>query len=160
MSRLVLKADSAEAMLALGKALGRELEVGDVLSLVGPLGSGKTTFAQGLAQGLDIPPERHVTSPTFALVNEHPGRVAFVHADLYRLENEDELDELGLEEAMDRAVVAIEWAERFPQVLPADHIRVAILTAADGTREVEFSSAGPGAGVRIAALSSVLGRST
>jgi len=56
------------------------LAAGDVLALTGPLGAGKTTFVQGLARGLDVPPDRHVASPTFALVNEHPGRVPLVHA--------------------------------------------------------------------------------
>ena len=79
------------------------MQAGDVVALVGPLGSGKTTFAQGIALGLEVAPDRHVASPTFALVNEHPGRVPFVHADLYRIENEAELAELGLDEAFDRA---------------------------------------------------------
>ena len=114
---------SAEETTRLAAQLGRALGVGDVVALVGPLGSGKTTFAQGLAAGLGVPPDRHVASPTFALVNEHPARVPFVHADFYRVQRPDELRELGLEEAYDRAATALEWADRFPQVVPADHLR-------------------------------------
>jgi tRNA threonylcarbamoyladenosine biosynthesis protein TsaE len=117
----------------LGVRLGRALQAGDVVALIGPLGSGKTTFAQGVAQGLDVPPERHVASPTFALVNEHPGRVPFVHADLYRIERPEELRELGLEAGYDHAATAIEWADRFP-VVPADHLEIRFVPEADRRR--------------------------
>ena len=117
---------TAEVMKALGVRLGQTMRVGDVVALHGQLGSGKTTLAQGLATGLGVPPERHVASPTFALVNEHQGKITFVHADLYRIKHAAELQELGLEEASDRAAVAIEWADLFPQVLPQDHLVIAL----------------------------------
>src|SRR5690348_17693831 len=110
-------------MQSLGERLGRALRAGDVVGLIGPLGAGKTTFVQGLARGAGVPPERHVASPTFALVNEHPGRVSLVHADLYRINVAAELDELGLSDAFDRAAVAIEWLDRFPESTPADRLR-------------------------------------
>ena len=105
MSRLsgwqrVFPAASAADMQSLGERLGRLMQVGDVVGLLGPLGAGKTTFAQGIARGLEVPPDRHVASPTFALVNQHPGRVPFVHADLYRINQPAELAELGLAEAL------------------------------------------------------------
>jgi tRNA threonylcarbamoyladenosine biosynthesis protein TsaE len=135
-------APDAAAMRALGVRLGRLLDVGDVVGLVGPLGSGKTTFAQGLAEGLEVPAERHVSSPTFALVNEHPGRVPFVHADLYRLEHEDEIEELGLVEAYDRAAAALEWIDRFPALLPADHLEIRIAPDASGGRRLLVRATG------------------
>lgn len=135
-------APDADAMKALGRALGRVLQPGDVLGLIGPLGAGKTTFAQGVAQGLDVPPERHVASPTFALVNEHPGRVPFVHADLYRVENEAELAELGLADLTERAAAVIEWIDRFPSAAPPDHVRVELVPSAAGTRELRAASLG------------------
>jgi tRNA threonylcarbamoyladenosine biosynthesis protein TsaE len=119
-----LTAATAEEMRALGVRLGKVLRAGDVVALIGPLGSGKTTFAQGLAEGLEVPAERHVASPTFALVNEHPGRIPFVHADLYRVEREADLRELGLEAGYDQAATAIEWADRFASILPADHLEL------------------------------------
>ena len=73
---------TADEMRALGARVATQLRAGDLVVLAGGLGAGKTTFVQGLARGLGVPPDRHVASPTFALVNEHPGRVPLVHADL------------------------------------------------------------------------------
>jgi tRNA threonylcarbamoyladenosine biosynthesis protein TsaE len=133
---------SADETRRLAARLGRALGIGDVVALVGPLGSGKTTFAQGLAIGLEVPPDRHVASPTFALVNEHPARVPFVHADFYRIERPEELRELGLEEAYDRAATALEWADRFPQVVPADHLQITFVPQPDGTRRLLLRASG------------------
>jgi tRNA threonylcarbamoyladenosine biosynthesis protein TsaE len=149
---LVVRAETAEAMQALGERLGRALRPGDVVSLVGPLGAGKTTFVQGLARGAGVPAERHVASPTFALVNEHPGRVPLVHADLYRVAHAAELLELGLDDAFDRAAVAIEWLDRFPDAAPADRIELTIAIEPDGARRVSLSGAGPRGAALVRAL--------
>lgn len=135
-------APTALAMQTLGECLGRAMQIGDVVGLSGPLGSGKTTFAQGIAVGLDVASDRHVASPTFALVNQHPGRVPFIHADFYRVKNEAELAELGLEESYDTAAAALEWAERFPQVLPDDHLHITFVTDADGVRCLHLAPTG------------------
>ena len=116
------------------------MRAGDVVGLVGPLGAGKTTFAQGIARGLEVPAERHVASPTFALVNQHPGRVPFVHADLYRINHASEIAELGLTEAYDYAAAAIEWLDRFPGVAPDDRLEIEISAI--------FDTDGGGAGAR------------
>jgi tRNA threonylcarbamoyladenosine biosynthesis protein TsaE len=145
-----VKAADAPTTQVLGARLGRAMIVGDVVALTGPLGSGKTTFAQGIAVGLEVAGDRHVASPTFALVNEHPGRVPFVHAGFYRIKSEAELGELGLEEAYDRAAAALEWAERFPAVVPADHLHVVFETEADGSRRLLCRAVGP-RGRRLAA---------
>ena len=140
---LTLTAATAAETQAIAERLGRLLAPGDVLALVGGLGAGKTTFVQGLARGLDVPPDRHVASPTFALVNEHPGRVPLVHADLYRIEDARELAELGLTDAFDRAAVAIEWLDRFPDAAPAERLEIAIDFAADGdARTLTFTPTG------------------
>jgi tRNA threonylcarbamoyladenosine biosynthesis protein TsaE len=123
-----------------------------VLALTGSLGAGKTTFVQGLARGLDVPADRHVASPTFALVNEHPGRVPLVHADLYRIEDARELAELGLVDAFDRAAVAIEWLDRFPDAAPAERLEIAIDFAAADARRLTFTPRG----ARPAALADAL----
>jgi tRNA threonylcarbamoyladenosine biosynthesis protein TsaE len=141
-------------MQALGARLGRAMQTGDVVGLSGPLGSGKTTFAQGIAVGLEVPPDRHVASPTFALVNQHPGRVPFLHADFYRLKDHTELAELGLEEAYDGVAAALEWAERFPEALPQDHLHIAFVTDANGTRHLTLTATGPRGRDLGAALSS------
>ena len=149
---LILNATTAADLQAIGERLGRALAVGDVLALVGPLGAGKTTFVQGVARGVEVAAERHVASPTFALVNEHPGRVPLVHADLYRINDPRELEELGLADAFDRAAVAIEWLDRFPDAAPAERLTIEIAIATDGTRVVTFRATGARAATLIGAL--------
>ena len=153
---LTLTAATAADTQAIAERLGRLLAPGDVLALTGPLGAGKTTFVQGLARGLDVPLDRHVASPTFALVNEHPGRVPLVHADLYRIEHARELAELGLTDAFDRAAVAIEWLDRFPDAAPADRLEIAIAFAEGEARALTFTPRGDRAG----ALADMLARSS
>jgi tRNA threonylcarbamoyladenosine biosynthesis protein TsaE len=151
-SSLSFVAATLEDTLDWGRRLGRALRVGDVIGLVGPLGAGKTTLTQAIAEGAGVPPARHVASPTFALVNEHPGRIPLVHADLYRVRSPAELAELGLDEAYDRAAAVIEWIDRFPEAAPADHLRVTISPAADGARQVTAVALGPGAARLLAAV--------
>lgn len=140
---VVIAAATADSMKAIGRRLGRELSVGDVVGLVGGLGAGKTTLAQGIAQGLNVPPDRHVASPTFALVNEHPGQVPFAHADLYRVQSTAELAELGLDEIFDRAATVIEWIDLFPAAAPADHLVITISIVSDDARALSVRATGP-----------------
>ena len=115
-----------EETTALAERLGAAAEAGTVLCLVGDLGAGKTLFTQGFARGLGVTED--VTSPTFALMNQYRGRLPVTHFDLYRLEREDELDEIGFYEYAEdgRSVVLIEWADKFPDALPTPHIRLEI----------------------------------
>ena len=149
---LVLSARTAADLQAIAERLGRVLQAGDVLAMVGPLGAGKTTFVQGVARGLGVAADRHVASPPFALVNEHPGRVPLVHADLYRVADARELEELGLTDAFDRAVVAIEWLDRFPNAAPAERLEITIAIEADGTRDLTLRPYGDRAAALVAAL--------
>ncbi len=111
--------EGEEATVALGVALGRTADAGDVFALCGPLGAGKTTLARGLAEGLDVPPSAGVRSPTFALCNEYPGRLSVLHIDLYRLGSEEEAEDLGLyERAAADSVIIVEWADKLPGLLP------------------------------------------
>ena len=98
------------------------------------------------------PPDRNVASPTFALVNEHPGRVPLVHADLYRINDARELEELGLADAYDRAAVAIEWLDRFPDAAPHDRLEITIAIEADGARTLSALGTGPRGAALAAAL--------
>jgi tRNA threonylcarbamoyladenosine biosynthesis protein TsaE len=108
-----LKTQAVEQTIALGHGLGKKLNAGINLMLHGDLGSGKTAFTQGLARGLEVPPAVAVTSPTYTLVNEYPGRLPLYHVDLYRLPSPVEPDELGLVELFEEnTVVAVEWAGR------------------------------------------------
>ncbi len=102
-----------------GEMLGAVCRTGDVLALCGPLAAGKTTLAQGLARGLDVPRTERVRSPTFALCNEYSGRVSVLHIDLYRMSYAGEAEDLGFRDRVGSEGVAIvEWADRFPEILP------------------------------------------
>jgi tRNA threonylcarbamoyladenosine biosynthesis protein TsaE len=139
-----VKWDSPEQTKRAGRALAECLEPGDVIGLEGDLGAGKTLFVQALARGLSVPDDVPVTSPTFTLINEyHGGRMPVYHADLYRLERERELDELGLDELARRAdgVVAVEWCDRF-DVLFGDYIVIRISVTGDSSREAEVRAVG------------------
>src|SRR6266568_4560563 len=93
-----------------GMLLGERLQPGDVVLLTGELGAGKTTFVRGIAQGTGS--KADVASPTFQLVRIYPGRVQLAHVDLYRVENNAELRDLGLEELADNGAVLVEWGDR------------------------------------------------
>lgn len=108
---------SAQASQKLGAKLGALISIQTLITLEGELGSGKTTFSQGLARGLEVPPEYYVTSPSFAIINEYPARLPFYHMDFYRLNQAGELDDLGFFEILRaEGVTAIEWAAKFPEV--------------------------------------------
>jgi tRNA threonylcarbamoyladenosine biosynthesis protein TsaE len=134
---------SPEETEAAARELATLLEPGDWIGLVGDLGAGKTRFVQGLARGLGVPDEVRVTSPTFTIINQVPGgRLPLEHVDLYRIEKERELEELGLDELGRGGVVAIEWADRFP-VLPADHLEVRLTAVAERARSLDAEGRGP-----------------
>ena len=101
---------SGEETRELGEKLGRLITKGIAISLTGDLGAGKTTFVQGLAKGLEVPDSFYVTSPTYTIINEYPGRVDLCHMDLYRLGASDELEYIGFDEIVDSdRVIIIEW---------------------------------------------------
>lgn len=136
---------SPAATLALSEDVGRRLQPGMVLCLEGELGAGKTLFAQGVAAGLGVVGE--VTSPTFNLMNLYRGRLPLVHFDLYRLEDEAELDGIGFYEYAEApaGVVLIEWGERFSEALPAAYLRVEIRQGEEREgRCLRFSAVGEG----------------
>ena len=104
---------SVDETLALGQAIGKQLQGGEVIALTGNLGTGKTHFIKGLALGLDVADVDVVTSPTFTLINEYEGRLLLYHADAYRLEKADQLAALGFDEMCSGlGVVVVEWADR------------------------------------------------
>ncbi len=97
---------------AVGEKLGTLVSSRIVMALHGDLGAGKTTFVQGLAKGLGVPDTYYVTSPTYTLINEYPGRVPLIHMDLYRLGDVDELAYLGFDDILSsQDVIIIEWPE-------------------------------------------------
>jgi tRNA threonylcarbamoyladenosine biosynthesis protein TsaE len=119
-------------------------EMALVIALVGPLGAGKTEWVKGLAEGFGIAADE-VASPTFVIASEHAGRRQLFHADLYRLERAEDLDDAGFVDWLTAAsVVAIEWADRFPGALPDDRlvVRLARSAAAPDARAIELEATG------------------
>ena len=140
---MVLHTTSAKQTLRIGELLGKRLLPGDVIALVGDLGAGKTCFIRGVARGAGVKDSAGVSSPSFTLIQEYAGRIPFYHIDLYRLESEDEAEELGLDEVMrGGGITAIEWAEKIPSLLPEAFLRVRIHPTGTKTRTLELSATG------------------
>ncbi|MBC7363162.1 MAG: tRNA (adenosine(37)-N6)-threonylcarbamoyltransferase complex ATPase subunit type 1 TsaE [Candidatus Aminicenantes bacterium] len=112
---LVFETDSEEETYALAKYVGQSLSGKEVIYLTGELGAGKTVFVRGLAAGLGVEDESSVCSPSFTLVNVYQGCLPLYHVDLYRLEDEEEIADLGLEDYLGEGVMAIEWSEKMGQ---------------------------------------------
>jgi tRNA threonylcarbamoyladenosine biosynthesis protein TsaE len=147
---------SPEQTRALGRSLGRRLSPGHLICLYGELGAGKTTFIQGLAEGLGV--QDPVTSPSFTLIHEHSGPARLYHIDLYRLAAAD-LEDIGIEEVLEAdAVVAVEWAERLPADLRRGALDVDIAFAdGESARRLRLRAHGEAAARTLAALSEDLG---
>ncbi len=119
-----LETSSPEETEAAGEELGRRLQKGDLVLLRGELGAGKTTFVRGVARGIGS--AAPVASPTFQLVRIYPGRLQLAHVDLYRLEDGDELRDLGLDELVDAGAVVVEWGDRIDKRAGVDAALISI----------------------------------
>jgi tRNA threonylcarbamoyladenosine biosynthesis protein TsaE len=145
---------SARETFRLGQALGRRLAPGDVVALVGDLGAGKTQLVRGACQGAGVP-AGEVSSPTFAIVATHRGRLPVHHADLYRVGDLDELYATGfLDLVGGDGAVLVEWADRIPEALPGERLTIHLshLARRPDARRVEIV----GQGERHAALARAL----
>lgn len=151
LTQKLLKLSTLEDTLNLGKHLGGIAQPGDIFTLSGDLGAGKTTLTQAIGQGIGVPKECYITSPTFSLLHEYPGRFPLYHMDLYRLSSEDEFIDLGFEEYMyGDGLTVIEWPDRLGSLMPKNrlHLELTIinetsrsaLVAGFGDMESRFSS--------------------
>jgi tRNA threonylcarbamoyladenosine biosynthesis protein TsaE len=141
--KLHITSHSFEETQELGENIGTLISDTTLLALTGELGSGKTAFVQGLASGLEVPQEYYITSPSFTLINEYPGRMRLFHVDLYRLENYTDLEETGLYDILEGdGVVAVEWAEKLPEDLLSTHIAIGFNIIDDKTREINLIAYG------------------
>jgi tRNA threonylcarbamoyladenosine biosynthesis protein TsaE len=129
-NRAVITTKSVAQTRALGRRLARLLRAGDVVLLQGTLGAGKTALAQGVGQGLKV--ESTVTSPTFVLMTRHEGPLRLYHADLYRLTDVQEVEDLALDQQATDGVLLVEWPERGLDALPAEHLLI-VLELAEGS---------------------------
>ena len=127
----------------LGNVLGSVLKAGDVICLNGDLGAGKTLLSKSIAQGLGVEPEE-VTSPTFAIMNVYDSSsIPIYHFDWYRLNDVDELYDIGYEEYLDSdGVCIIEWADLFKEELPKEYLNINISIASEGGRTLVMTSNG------------------
>ena len=133
--RLTIHTHDADETIAFGERLGSLLGPNDVVALRGDLGAGKTTLTRGIALGLGLDADVH--SPTFNLIHEHSGPLPLYHIDLYRLETEQDIETLGIEEYLyGGGVSVIEWAERMAGLLPAASVNIEILTGPDDCRVI------------------------
>ena len=160
MSTLTLTSDSLAVTLEIGRHLGASLACGHVIGLVGPLGSGKTTLVKGIAGGANVTDLRQVNSPTFVIVNEYDGAPAgqilrIYHVDTYRLRGSDDLEALGFDEMCTQGAVVVEWADRVPELLPADRLTLQIVVLDDHRRRFIASAGGPTAAALLAPLRSL-----
>lgn len=137
---LVIETHSAHETKSWGRRLASVLEGGELLGLIGDLGAGKTSFVKGLASGLNLR-EADILSPTFTMIQEHRGRMALYHIDLYRLE-EAGLDDLGLREYLfTNGVAAVEWFERLREAEDLEVLSVRISYLSPSARRIEFVAA-------------------
>lgn len=136
-------------------ALAELLVPGDVVSLAGELGAGKTAFVQGAARALGV--EEPVVSPTFVLVREYRGDMPIYHVDVYRLDRLQEVHDLGFEDFLDPGgVVFVEWGDAVEALLPDSHLRVELTTGEDQARLIRVSARGPAWAPRWERLEGVL----
>ena len=138
---------SEEETIALGERLAREFPRRAVVLLVGNLGAGKTTLAKGIVKGLGAAEPDEVASPTFTLIHEYPlansetAAPKVYHIDLYRLDKANEAARLGMDELFEKdAVVLIEWAEKFPELMPAERIEIRIAAGDGDQREITVTT--------------------
>ncbi|VAX18053.1 TsaE protein, required for threonylcarbamoyladenosine t(6)A37 formation in tRNA [hydrothermal vent metagenome] len=131
-----VKTCSEEETIALGEKLGCALVAGDVVSLSGGLGAGKTTLTKGICKGLGVDEKRPVRSPTFAMINDYQGKIPVRHADLYRVEGEDELETIGLFDSAIIGVTIIEWGDKLDRDDTSGMITVKINDLGDSAREI------------------------
>ncbi|HOE57844.1 MAG TPA: tRNA (adenosine(37)-N6)-threonylcarbamoyltransferase complex ATPase subunit type 1 TsaE [Bacillota bacterium] len=139
---LKLNTESVEETLQIGEQLGKLLDKGNIVCLSGDLGAGKTSFAQGIAKGLGV--KDYVTSPTYTIINEYEGRLPLYHFDVYRLNDVEEMHELGYEEYFfSDGVVVLEWADMVRDIIPGERLWITILnTKGDNSREIIIEPTG------------------
>ena len=140
---MIIKTKSATETIELGKRIGKLLRPGNVVALIGRLGSGKTTLTQGLARGLEVKIKDYITSPSFTLIKEHQGRIPVYHIDFYRIDSFKEVYNLGYEEYFyGEGVAIIEWADKIKKLLPKEVLIINLEIVGEARRRIEFIAKG------------------
>ena len=134
---------SPEETFYIGTIIGERLHGGDIVALIGDLGAGKTCLTKGIATGLGVSAQNHVTSPTFTLINEYQGRHKLYHFDLYRLTGLHDMEDMGFEEYLfGEGVTVIEWAEKIMGVLSDETIFISFTYLGENQRCMLISGTG------------------
>jgi len=135
-----LRTNSEGETRKLGEIIGRNLDQGDIVAMIGDLGAGKTCMTKGLARSLGVSDQYEITSPTFTIINEYPGIMTFWHVDAYRLESSRDMIDAGFEDFFGSSgVVVIEWAEKILDILPPNTLFITFEYVDDTTRIVRVS---------------------
>ncbi|MCX5864264.1 MAG: tRNA (adenosine(37)-N6)-threonylcarbamoyltransferase complex ATPase subunit type 1 TsaE [Deltaproteobacteria bacterium] len=141
--KITISLPDLRATIALGRYLGETARPGEVITLAGTLGAGKTTLTQAIGQGLQVPESCYITSPTFSLLHEYPGRLPLYHLDLYRLSDETEIEDLGLLEYLyGTGLSVIEWPDRLGSLMPEDRLHIELSLLGETERLVEITAHG------------------
>lgn len=139
-STLTIVLKNLEATARLGQRLGELAEAGDIITLAGSLGAGKTTLTQAIGHGLQVPPDCYITSPTFSLLHEYPGRLPLYHMDLYRLSSCEEIIDLGFEDYLyGEGVSVVEWPDRLAEIMPQDRLQIELELTSETSRTAYLS---------------------
>jgi len=142
---LIVKLPTLEHTQALGRIIGNAASPGQIILLDGGLGAGKTTITQAIGRGLEVEPQYYITSPTFSIIHEYPGRIPLYHMDFYRINDEVELVELGIEEYLyGNGLSVIEWPERLGGLTPEVRLQIKIDITGDESRTATLTAVGPG----------------
>jgi len=129
--------------IALGKRIGKKLKPGDVVALIGNLGAGKTVFTKGIAEGLGVKAAKYVNSPTFVLIKQYKGKLPLYHFDLYRMDSQQQVKEIGYEEYFyGDGVTVVEWADKIKELLPKKYLRVQFSIKGKEKRQIKYENIG------------------
>ena len=140
-----IELSSLEQTETFGKVLGQTAAPGDIITLEGTLGAGKTALTQAIARGLGVAPQIYVTSPTFSLLHEYQGRIPLYHMDLYRLGGEEEIESLGFQEYFYRnGLTVVEWPERLGSLMPDERLQIELVITGEHSRSAYLHAHGSG----------------
>ena len=129
---------SEEETRTKGKILSKNIQIGDLIFLIGELGAGKTRFVQGLSKGINSP--QIARSPTFVLITEYIGDIILYHCDLYRISIPEEVVDLELEELLDKGALVVEWPEKGGEYMPDPDLIISTKINQDNSRKLLFFS--------------------
>lgn len=128
-----------EATIKLGEKLAGTLKGGQIVALIGELGSGKTTLTKGIAKGLGVKNSRYVNSPSFVIIKEYRGKKALYHFDIFRLDSVKDLDTIGYEEYFyGNGICVVEWADKIKKLLPKKYLEIKIKILKNNDREIKI----------------------